>query len=66
MEVIIEAFPILFYTLTYLRFGVSELDFWRSGVVNGLVHGVLVPEHFLNDTNILYITNEMYTDTWES
>ena len=38
-EIIIEVALILFYSLTYLLFGVSELDFWRSGVVNRLVCG---------------------------
>ena len=63
---IIEESNINFYSLTFLRFGVSELDFWRSGVVNGLIHGVSVPRHFLNDQNILYIINAMYTNTWKS
>ena len=49
LEDIIEVLLLLFYSLTYLRFGVSELDFWRFGVVNGLVRGVSVPRHFLND-----------------
>ena len=40
LEVIIEVSLIQFYIQTFFRFGVSELDFWRSGVVNGLVHGV--------------------------
>ena len=38
-------------------------DFRRSGAVNGLVRRVSVPRHFLNDTNTLYITNAMYTNT---
>ena len=33
----------LFYSLTYLRFGVAELDFWCSGVGKILVLGVSVP-----------------------
>ena len=54
---------ILIYSLTYLSIGVSELDFWCSGVVNGLVRGVLVPMYLLNDTYILYITNAIHTNT---
>ena len=66
LEVIIEMSLILFYSLTFIRFGVSELDFRRYMVVNGLIRGVLVPSHFLNNTNILYITNAMYTNIWKS
>ena len=66
MEVIFEVPLIYFYSLTLLRYGVSELDFGRSGAVNGLVCGVLVPRHFFNDTNILYITNAMYINTWKT
>ena len=38
-------------------------DFKRSGAVNGLVRGVSVPRHFLNDTNTLYIT--IRRDIWK-
>ena len=63
---IIKIALILFYSLTYLRSSVLELGFWRSGVVNGLLRGVLVPRHFLNDTNILYISHLMFANTWKS
>ena len=58
LEAMIEVALILFYSITYLCFGVSEQDFRRSGVVNWLVRGVSVPRHFLNDTNILHIINK--------
>ena len=29
---------------------------WPNLGVNGLIHGISVPRHLLNDTNILYIT----------
>ena len=66
LEVIIEMSLILFYGLMFIRFGESELDIRRYMVVNGLICGVSVPRHFLNDTNILYITNAMYTNIWKS
>ena len=66
LDVIIEVSHILFYSLMFLRFGVSELDFRRPEVVNRLVRGVPVTRNFLNDTNILYITSAMYTNTWKS
>ena len=37
LEAKIEVALILSYGLLYPCFGVSELDFWRSGVVNRLV-----------------------------
>ena len=37
LEVTIEVVLILLYSLTFLYFGVSELHFGRSGVVNGLL-----------------------------
>ena len=55
LENIIEVALILFYSSRYLHQAVSEQDFRHSGVVNGLVHGILVPRLFLNDTNVLYI-----------
>ena len=64
IEVIIEVALILLYSLRYLRFGVSALDYRCSGVGNRLVCGVSVPRHFLNDTNMLHITNKMYINTW--
>ena len=64
MEVTIEVLLILFYILTYLRLGVSKLNFGCSGVVNRLVCIVSVPRHFLNDTNISYITHVMCANTW--
>ena len=66
MDDVIEVALILFYSLSYLRFGVLELDFRHSGVVNGLVRGVSVSRHFLNEIKNLYITNVMYTNTWKS
>ena len=66
LEVTIEVALILFYSLTYLRLGVSKLDFVRSGVVKDLVYGVWVPRHFLNDTNILHTTHVTYANTWKS
>ena len=65
-EVTLEVAFILFYSLTYLRSGVSEQDFGRSWVVNQLVNGVSVPRHFLNDTNILYVSHVVRTNTWKS
>ena len=65
-QVIELALIILLYILTYLRWGVSKSHFGRSGVVNGLVCGVSVPSHFLNDTNILYIIHEMCAISWKS
>ena len=44
-------------------FGVSELYFGRSGVVNELLRGISVPSHFLNDTNILLRHFSLQTET---
>ena len=66
LEVTIEVALILFYSLKYLRLGGSELDFGRSGVVNGLICGVSVSRDFLDDTNILYITHTTCVNTWKS
>ena len=60
LGVTIEVALILLYSLTYLRLGVSELELGRSWVVNRLVREVLVPRHFLNDTNTVYMANVMY------
>ena len=65
-EVTIEVALILLYSRTYLHLGVSELEFGCSGVVNGLVCEVLVPRHFLNDTNVLFIIYASCTITWKS
>ena len=54
LEVIIEVGLILLYSLTYLRLGVSELEFGCSWVVNGLLCEVIVPRHFLNNIDISY------------
>ena len=64
LEITIEMALILFYSQTYLRLVVSELDFERSGVVMGLVLGISVSMHFLNNTNTLYITNTMCANLW--
>ena len=66
LEDIIEVSLILFYSQTYLCVAVSELNFWRSGVVNGLVCGLSVSRHFLNDTNTLYIYHVMCANTWKT
>ena len=63
LEVTIEVLLILFYSLTYLRIGVSELNFGHYVVVKGLARRVSVPRHFLNDANVLYITYAMCTNT---
>ena len=41
------------YSQTYLRVAVLEQEFRLSGVVNGLVHKVLLQTTFLNDTNLV-------------
>ena len=63
LEIIIEVAFILFYTLTYFRWGVFELEFGRSGVEKGLVREVSVPRHFLNDTITFYMSNEKSSNT---
>ena len=65
-EVTLKVVLIFFYNLMYLLSGVSEQDFGRSWVVNQLVHGVSLPRHILNDTNILYITHATCANTWKS
>ena len=65
LKVTIDVALILFYSLTYLCFGVSEHHFWRSGVVNTLIHGVSIPRPFLSDIRILYLYNLMCSNTWE-
>ena len=55
-----------FYWLTYLCLAVSQPNFGRSGVVNGLICGISVPRHFTKNTNILYITNVVCENTWKS
>ena len=56
---------ILFYSQTYLRLALSEQEFGCSGVVNGLVCGVSESKHFLNDTNIFYLSHVMCANTWK-
>ena len=65
LEVIIEVSLIPLYSVLYLRLGVSEQDL---GCFLGkqFVCGLSVPRHFLNDTNILYITNAICANTWKS
>ena len=66
LKVIIEVSLINFYSLTILRFGVSELDFLRSGAVNGLVRGVSVWRHFLNDTHLFHTSHVMCKNIWKT
>ena len=50
----------------HVEFGVLlPCQKWPNLVVNGLVRGVSVPTHFLNDTNILYISHVMCANTWK-
>ena len=62
----IEVALILFYSLRYLCFVVSEPDIRHFGVVNGLVRAVSVPRHSLNDMYILYVSHMMRAITWKS
>ena len=55
-----------FYSQAYLCLVVSEQDVGRSGAVNGLFCGVLVPRYFLNNKQVFYIYHMMCANTWKT